>query len=107
MSLAQDLRSALSEPRYQATIEDYDRWLWGLGPEKVRALLDVETVLSVDLEDGTVLELPAVYAGLLRAWADYCREQGWQDRAFAESDKRLEAELLASIEAASLLPGDP
>ena len=96
--LSDALATALAEPRYQATIEDYNTWVWGLGPDKVQALLDIETVLSVDLEDGTVLELPAVYAGLLGAWRDYCKAQGWQDRAFAEDVKRLEADLLASVE---------
>ena len=97
--LSDALATALAEPRYEATAQDYNTWLWGLEPTKVQELLDVETVKTVELEDGTVVELPAVYAGLLRAWADYCREQGWQDRAFAESDKRLEADLLESWQA--------
>ena len=60
--LAQDLRAALSEPRYEATVQDYNAWLWALGPTKVQELLDIETVLSVELEGGGMLELPAVYA---------------------------------------------
>ena len=97
--LSDALATALSESRYEATAQDYDRWIWNLGPCKVQELLDVETVRSVDLDDGTVLELPAVYAGLLGAWRDHCKAQGWIDRAFVDDVKRLEADLLESFQA--------
>ena len=95
--LSDALATALSEPRYAASIEDYYAWLREIGPHKVQEIIDDYEAQALALGDDLTFDnLPP--GGLRWEWEQFCKTQNWRDRAFTESDKRELAELLASIE---------
>ena len=102
--LALALALALETPRYRATLQDYNTWLWGMRPGKVQELIDdYETQMLAYLDALPEAVNPWLdlenwpRAGLMAAWADYCKEQGWQDCAFDEVRAARRDRLLASI----------